>query len=113
MTDKKPAWLDSVGAFVAVSVTALVAFQTIAPYFLTIPQEAEAIIGQQQTMLQTVFIAVVSFFFGASLGGRQKDRAIGTLVDNARAAAFGPEDDDDGVSIDLAPGQQATVKADE
>ncbi len=113
-----PKLVDWVGAFLAVSVTTIVAVQTIAPYFYDVPTANSATVGQQQTMFQTVFIMIVSFFFASSASTRQKDATINTLSNTAAQvattaavtrAAMSPNDK----VIPLSPGESATVKADE
>ena len=107
-----PKLVDWVGAFLVVSVTTIVAVQTVAPYFYDVPAANSATVGQQQTMFQTVFIMIVSFFFASSASNRQKDATINTLSNTAAVAqsALAPLTDK---VIPLSPGESATVKADE
>jgi hypothetical protein len=103
-------WMGTIGAFLAIMVSIVVAAQTLLPYFYTIPDSSAATIGQQQTMFQTVFLMVISFFFGASAGSRAKDTTIGTLADTAKSAQAALTPD---ASIPIAPGEKKTIEGKE
>ncbi len=82
-------WMDSVGAFVCIFITTTEIFITVAPYFGLSPNGVDsAISSQQNTIMQNVFISIVSFLIGASVGTRKKDDTIKTAVEaSAKAAA--------------------------
>jgi hypothetical protein len=94
MTEQTPAgtqfsasWMGAIGGFLAVVVTLVVAAQTIIPYYMVIPEANSGTIGQQQTMFQTVFVMIASFFFGASVGSRLKDNVASRQADAAASQA--------------------------
>lgn len=99
-------WMNFIGGFLAVAVTIIVSAQTIIPYFFSIAEANASLIGQQQTLFQNVFIMVISFFFGASVGTRLKDSTIDTLT-NTNAAAQATVLPTKITTIE--PGQTATV----
>jgi hypothetical protein len=101
-------WMNFVGGFIAISVTIIVAAQTLIPYFQVIPEASQGAIGQQITMFQTVFIMVVSFFFGATVGARIKDATAAKQADTIARQVVAPPSS----VIPLAPGESTTVKAD-
>lgn len=108
----KSKWLDVVGGFVAVAVTTMMGFITMAPYlgYAPIPSVDAAIVSQHQTTIQNVFIAIVSFFFGTSVGTRQKDSTIDSQAKTISAAqnALAPLVPPAAI---LQPGQTAVVAA--
>ena len=76
-----PRWMNAVAAFLAVTVCSTEVIITLAPYFGLHPLSTDpATQAQQQTIMQNVFIGVVGFFFGASVGTRAKDDAIKNLA---------------------------------
>ncbi len=106
-------WMDPVGAFVCVFITATEIFITIAPYFGLSPQAVDsAISSQQNTIMQNVFISIVSFLIGASVGTRKKDDTIKTVVETAaKAQAALPPVPGSVPVVPVAPGEAVTVKA--
>ena len=83
--------IEIVGAFVAVMVLVLMGLCLLLPFFaarygLQISSSDQAALSQIETTISNVFVAVVSFFFGASAGTRKKDEAIGTLAATAAKA---------------------------
>ena len=77
-------WMDTVGAFVCILIASTEVFITIAPYFGLSPSGVDsAISSQQNTIMQNVFISIVSFLIGASVGTRKKDETIQTAVQAA------------------------------
>ena len=107
-------WMENVAAFLAVSIASTQIFITIAPYvgFVVSQGNDLTLMAQQQTIIQNVFVAIVAFFFGASVGTRKKDEAINTLSSTAAKAqdALAPVP---GASqtVPLAAGDAVTVKA--
>lgn len=78
--------MDTVTAFVVIMVTITEVFITVAPYFgmaLTIADPTLA--AQQQAMMQTVFIAIISFLTGYNVATRKKDDVIGLQAATAAA----------------------------
>ena len=108
-----PTWMNFIGGFLAIAVTLIVAAQTLLPYFIVIPESSQAAIGQQQTMFQTVFIMIASFFFGASVANRIKDGTISTLTSTAAKAqeALAPVLGATTNTISLKPEEKVVVKA--
>lgn len=67
--------VDRFMVFVGAVVCLLVVFGTVAPYFIHVPTDGnQRLIDQQQTMLQTVFIALASYLWGSSVGRREVSR---------------------------------------
>lgn len=73
--------LDKLGIFVGVALTLMTAFITVAPFFIAVPEGSQRVIDQQQTMLQTVFIALTSFLYGTSVGKKKDGETIQMLAD--------------------------------
>jgi hypothetical protein len=73
--------LERIGAFVAIMVMLDMTWLVIAPSFGFPVTE-----DQIKTTVANVFIAVTSFFFGASVGTRKKDDTIQTLTTTAAKA---------------------------
>lgn len=112
----KSPMLERVGAVVALSVVVLMAWSLLLPfiaaqYHLTLTESDRALLSQVETTINNVFIAVVSFFFGASVGNRSKDESISKLVSTAQSAqaALTPAPT---AQVPLAAGEQVVVKAD-
>jgi hypothetical protein len=107
--DSRPAWLDTVGAFVIIALTAMFLIVTIGPYFGLQPATDDA---NQKAVVNNLFIAVVAFFIGGSVASRKKDDNIGTLTDTVSKAQaiISPEPKAD---VKLDPGQTASVTAKE
>lgn len=77
-------WLDRVGALVAITVIAVYAFTVIAPYFLgQSSPELVQLIDRNKGTVDTVTVAVVMFFFGASVGRSKDADSINALVRQA------------------------------
>jgi len=106
-------WMNFIGGFLAIAVTLIVAAQTLLPYFVVVPESSQAAIGQQQTMFQTVFIMIASFFFGASVANRTKDATISTLSSTAAKAqdALAPVLGAATSTVTLKPEEKVVVKA--
>lgn len=109
MTPAHTSAMEKLGLFVGVMLTLMVAFVTVAPFFVAAPEVGQRLIDQQQTMLQTVFIALASFLYGTSVGNRQKDSTIDTLARTAQTAGVALSGGTD--SIVLPPGASATATA--
>ncbi|QIN95195.1 hypothetical protein DLP3_032 [Stenotrophomonas phage vB_SmaS_DLP_3] len=105
--------LENFGIFVGVALTLLTAFMTIAPFFLTVPEQSQRLIDQQQTMLQTVFIALTSFLWGTSVGKRQDSQTISKLADTAQITAATAQTVANPSSVVIAPGQSADLQVNE
>jgi len=94
-------WLDRVGALVAVTVIAVYAFTVVAPYFLgTTNPELVQLIDRNKGTVDTVTVAVVMFFFGASVGRSKDADSINAL---ARQATSQPG------ALVIPQGEQAAV----
>jgi hypothetical protein len=79
--------MEFVAAFVIVAFTAMEAFMTAAPYFGLSPGSADvATLAQQQTLVQTIMVAIISFLFGASVGTQKKDDALATQASTIATA---------------------------
>lgn len=73
--------MEFVAAFVIVAFTAMEAFMTIAPYLGYSAAGGDiASLAQQQTLVQTIMVAIISFLFGASVSNQKKDDSINTLA---------------------------------
>ncbi|ATS92352.1 hypothetical protein DLP05_033 [Stenotrophomonas phage vB_SmaS_DLP_5] len=105
--------LENFGIFVGVMLTLLTGFMTIAPFFLTVPEQSQRLIDQQQTMLQTVFIALTSFLWGTSVGKRQDANTISKLADTAQITATTAQTVASPASVTLGPGQSADLQVNE
>jgi hypothetical protein len=113
--DVKPKWLDPVGAFVICALTFCFCVVTVGPYFGVIPGTVdETVAANQNAVVNNLFIAVVSFFIGASVATRKKDDAISTLADTAKAAqARRATDLGADKTVNINPGETASVHADQ
>ena len=105
--------LENFGIFVGVCLTLLTAFMTIAPFFLTVPEQSQRLIDQQQTMLQTVFIALTSFLWGTSVGKRQDANTISKLADATQTVATTAQTVTAPTAVKLEPGQSADLQVNE
>ena len=83
--------IERTGAIVAVTVLILMGLCLLLPYAaahygLQINDSDHAALSQIQTTIGNVFVAIVSFFFGASAGTKKKDDTVATLAaTNAKA----------------------------
>ncbi len=103
------AFAERLGLIVGVSLVAMMAFTTVAPFYIAIPQASVRLIDQQQTILQSVFLVLVGYLWGNSAGNKAKDSAVEKLVATNAALAPAPA----GPTVELAAGESATVKAEE
>jgi len=98
------AFVERLGMIVGRALVLLMAFTTVAPFFVSIPQSSVRLIDQQQTILQSVFMVLVGYLWGNSAGNKIKDA---TLEKQATAmAAMTPHEP----AIPVAPGESVTVK---
>jgi hypothetical protein len=82
--NKRPGWTEGVAIFVAVAITGLEVFITVAPYLGLPARTIDATLTiQQQTIIQNVFMVIVGYLFGSSVGSRFKDNTINTLAPGA------------------------------
>jgi hypothetical protein len=104
------AFVERLGMIVGCALVACMVFTTAAPYFLPLPPTSVRLIDQQQTILQSVFMVLVGYLWGNSAGNKAKDSTIETLAKTAQTAgeALAPTP-----TVQLAPGEQATVKAED
>lgn len=72
---------------IILTVLALFAFTTIAPYFVVVPEENQQVFAQQNATLQNILLVIVAFFFGQNSGNLKKDDAIAKLAEKAPAPA--------------------------
>lgn len=72
--------LEWTAVLVILAVTGTELFVTVAPYFGLHATGEAAAISQQQTIIQNVFISVVSFLIGSSVGTRKKDDMIASAI---------------------------------
>lgn len=108
-TKQHVAWLESMGAFVALMVMAVYGFTVVAPYFLR-PNTAPVVIDLIRANKATVDLittAVVMFYFGASVGRRKDQDTMHTLAQTnaAQTGALMPPTE----AIPVAPGEQKVV----
>lgn len=101
------AFVERLGMIVGVALVVLMAFTTIAPFFIAIPQSSVRLIDQQQTILQSVFMVLVGYLWGNSAGNKTKDATIEKQAGAIQAAqaALAPSD-----PIPVAPGERVTVE---
>lgn len=112
----RPKWLDNVGAFVLCSVTVAFMVVTIGPYFgLQTGSSVDAVTANQNAVVNNLFIAIVSFFVGASVSNRKKDEAIATQSATIQAAqaALAPVTGAPDKTVPLKAGETVAVKADD
>ncbi len=105
--------MEFVAAFVIIAFTGIEAFITVAPYVGLSPSGGDvATLAQQQTLIQTIIVAIISYLFGASVGTQKKDDSINTLANtNASAqAALVPTPPPD-LTVNVPAGQTAAVHA--
>lgn len=111
--DRQAGWLDVVGAAIALIVMSVYAFTVMAPYFLAANTNPELIqlIDRNKGTVDTVTVAVVMFFFGASVGRSRDATTISTLASTAAVAqaALAPLNPEPAVVLE--PGQSAVVAA--
>lgn len=107
----KSTTMQTVAAFVIVAFTSVECFITIAPYFGFVANAGDAVVIQQQTLVQTIIVAIIGFLFGASVGTQKKDDTIQTLSNTAATAqaALTPA----APAVVIQPGGSATVAASE
>ena len=98
---------ERLGMIVGCMLMLCMLFTTVAPYFVAIPETSVRLIDQQQTMLQSVFLVLVGYLWGNSSGNKAKDTAIEHLAAANTALTPTPA----GQTVALAPGEQATVRA--
>lgn len=78
--------MEWLAVFVGVSLMAMLAFTTLAPYVCawsvtkcTIPSDLIRQIDQTQNTIQNLSLILFGFLFGASVGSRAKDKTIAEL----------------------------------
>lgn len=113
----KPSWLDPTAAVIALAVIAVYAFTVVAPYFLPPQTNPDLIqlIDRSKGTVDTVTVAVIMFFFGASVG-RSKDaeslHAMARVAETAQQHGPLAPGGVASTAVHLSPGETATVKAD-
>lgn len=111
MNGVKAPWIDQVGAIIALLVITVYAFTVMAPYFLPQGTNPDLIqlIDRNKGTVDTVTVAVVMFFFGASVGRSKDQESINVLAKSAQnagiAAGASPE------ALVVPSGQSATATA--
>lgn len=102
--------LNWTGAVVASGLVSILAFVTWALVYRTIPEANQNALTLLIGILSANVGAVVGFYFGSSSQAKKQADTIDTLAKtaNAAGAALNPPP-----TIELAPGEAATVKADE
>lgn len=110
MSTPNQAFVERLGLIVGIALVVNMSFMTCAPYFWAINDNAQRLIDQQQTILQSIFMVLVGYLWGNSAGNKSKDTAIETLANTAAVAqaALTPAADP---TLTLAPGETATVAA--
>lgn len=107
---RKASALDRTGAVIALAVIAVYAFTVIAPYFLPATTNPDLIqlLDRNKGTVDTVTVAVVMFFFGASVGRSRDAESIHALAQTAQSAqaALSPSP-----TLTIPPGETAHVKA--
>jgi hypothetical protein len=116
--------MNRTGAFVAAAMTLLLGFTIFALIYETVPDKNQNALLVLIGALTTNVTSIVSFYYGASSGTRQKDTTIQTLSATAATAqaaltptvttttttAAGPNPTVAKV-VNIEPGEAATVKA--
>lgn len=104
--------LDVVGAIIAFLIIGVYGFTVMAPYFLPDNTNPELIqlIDRNKGTVDTVTVAVVMFFFGASVGRSRDANTINTLATTAATAqaALTPASE---AAVVLEPGESKVVAA--
>lgn len=68
--------MELVAGFIACMLTVVVCVEAILPYYGYLPRDGNnSLVAAHDALIGNMFIAVVSFFFGASVGSRQKENA--------------------------------------
>lgn len=72
---------ERLGLFVGIAIVAMMAFTTVAPFFVaSIPPTSVRLIDQQQTILQSVFMVLAGYCYGRNASSAAKDATISNLV---------------------------------
>lgn len=103
--------LNMAGAFVAAGLIAILGFVTWALVFRAVPEANANALTLLIGILSANVGVVVGFFFGSSVTSKKQTETIDTLAKTAQVAgvALAPPD----AAVTLAPGESATVKADD
>ena len=100
--------LNTAGALVAVGLIAILAFMTWALVFAAIPEANQNALTLLIGILSANVGVVVGFFFGSSVTSKKQTETIDTMAKTAASSAPAPA----GPVVEIAPGEQATVRAD-
>jgi hypothetical protein len=106
--DSQRTTLNLAGSLVAVMVVGLLWFISWALVYKAIPPENTTNLSQIIGMIGIQVGIVIGWFFGSSLGAKAKDDTISTQSTTIQALTPTPAS-----SVSLAPGESATVHADE
>ena len=99
--------LNATGLLVAVGLIGILAFVTWALVYVEIPDRNEASLIQLIGILSGSIVVLVSFFYGNSVGNKNKDETNNKLADlaqQAQAAALPPSN-----TVPLAPNDSVTI----
>lgn len=108
---KTPETLNITGAFIGVVMVILLGFVLWALIFKTVPDANQSVLLVVIGALTTNVTAICAFFFGTSLGSRQKDTTISTQADtNAKAQAALAPLPGAAPTIPVAPGDKVVVE---
>lgn len=112
MIDRSRESLNIAGAFVAAGLIAILGFVTWALVFAEVPEANQNALTLLIGILSANVGVVVGFFFGSSVTSKKQAETIDKQASTLQAAqaALAPTTD---ATVTLAPGNTATVKADE
>lgn len=106
------AFVERLGLIVGSALVACMVFTTVAPYFVALPPTSVRLIDQQQTILQSVLMVLVGYLWGNSAGNKLLADTVNLQAKTAltAGAALSPAP---APTVELSPGEQATIKAEE
>lgn len=113
MTDHNRKVLNITGGLVALGLMVVLAFVTYALVYVEIPQNNNNSLTILIGFLSANVGSIVGFYFGSSVASKKQEETISTLAETAKTAqvslsAVSPQPSP---SIEIKPGETATVKA--
>lgn len=102
--------LNWAGGFVAAGLVTILGFMTWALVYVTVPEANQNALTLLIGILSANVGVIVGFYFGTSVTAKKQAETIDTLAKTAQTAgaALSPAP-----TVELAPGEAATVKAEE
>lgn len=87
MSDQSPITLNATGAAIGIGMVSLLGFVLYALIYKQVPDANQNVLLVVIGTLTANVTAICAFFYGASLGSRQKDLTISTQATTAAAVA--------------------------